>query len=1613
MKWGGVKMAYTIRLDQWRNAILPEELENHEVHRLLDDDSPEVITELLEIGCNPHEVAFLQAMSAVNFPDTTPTRNTHYIQQIAALHLLQDDRLDSWITELIQNSQDSGASNLILRHGVEAVHFSHDGARFKGNELTSLFSMYSTTKNLDVRSIGRFGIGFKYWMNFFNSLEVQTRDQNDRFRLRISHANRDDDSGLPTFEYDTVDRATDFSTIFKFSDVRDITVSNEFSPEEFLQERVPQSLPLLLDLDTGGFSFRIVNAVIEGETRDRTLRSSSDERFLDIEHFAGVRFHKISYGFTDDTNDRSCLRFSFSNSWIEEHMPDEYINLKNQMIEEYMETQERYGQIKTIQEATNVVESGLSDDADGQRTLFNIVYLLEEPPEKKGYFSSRFIADRAQIDIPFLFDAPFRLEVNRLNLNLRVEDRGMSWNRPTLTICGKLYNQVLEWLLQCQDEDLFQINLDGNDIDRLINSRLSSQSDANLGRFISAVYADFEIPPSQLATQEMTSGASEELLQLWRGLSESNDEVALNWFFEALDPRIAYVQFANERTLIGSTENFPEHEGSVFVRNYGEGVPESISNLRQQEDEVYADQTQDYFFDLLWSPVDEAQNEVFFTSELNEGEASIFLESPPAADGPLRALLPIIGQFAESPQVYVCSQEEIDRERLEQDNITIHTEVSALQTLLINIFEESQNQEQELLQEQNYLAQVQEIFERFGDEGVLERMMIRKESGVENWYLVRLPELTDVTGIISGVDHFSLVSIKSNPKLNALEVTDKPPKIILWGSDVDRPLWFVSDETPLPQEPEYTPVEEGLWEENTLEDAFVEYREWNWVKLEGVGHIDNLSKDFVFIDSFGLMQPDGDEQRIQYREAGLFSDVYNRNNQHVYELQYPEPHRYANTQTVFGQRLLLTKNKPVSKSIIKAAVGFTDSISYQYSQLHFNPYGVKPYALIRARGRIQYYIEQNVELNVQEKYALVKMFDEKVHSSASFFDVFWSRKNPSAPWGLMLSSKRIQASIVISNTATYVDGRYAPRLLASNWSRNLNVKFLDSETVPRHLYEVCGGIGSLPYPVINHDELTPNPVFGINSFPVPEDSTLLEKLRSNTIWQGEVLASIRTLVENVQNGNPNANDALIWLDRLAKADITFWLTRQTLDTGAGVRLLRIELKESGLVVPDNYPHLHPLLTQGTAVQPWTAFVEAVTNGLNVQQARDTFANTVVPIYVNEGVNGVEISTEGGPILSSILETDIFFNSKLVGRSLLRIEENTRVLALGDYPPQIRNLLFEVEWLQEINQKPIHEVLVQNGHANPIQTGFPERFEWLKNALNSLEPPVTIRALSDDNEGILGIHYGRTCPSFSRQEGRLSIHPPLEHGTPLDIAQIEELWMLIRNLLMESDHEGLENLIDSHDLIGPWSWQGNENPLREQFMEMYCSHQGNFAQQAFNQYLNANEENLVECLNTIRDMYRTNNSTLMETKRMLKSEIYTEGHPSMVDEFVRITTSTSKNTSLLHWRFLPAAQRDRMIQFRQESAHGNLNSMGEYLLLNSIEYEAFIAIDGPRCVFVDNFEHLLLESLSRTVREDSENEWIYVDDVISYQGGTLRMCFHKVHLMTVLGWLIAGGVLVAE
>ena len=95
--------------------------------------------------------------------------------------------IDAWITELIQNAQDQNAKQIALEltnvDGVEKITFSHDGTDFTPKELSALMEMYTSTKIVDLSTVGRFGIGFKYWMLFFNQIEVQSTHDSVKYTL--------------------------------------------------------------------------------------------------------------------------------------------------------------------------------------------------------------------------------------------------------------------------------------------------------------------------------------------------------------------------------------------------------------------------------------------------------------------------------------------------------------------------------------------------------------------------------------------------------------------------------------------------------------------------------------------------------------------------------------------------------------------------------------------------------------------------------------------------------------------------------------------------------------------------------------------------------------------------------------------------------------------------------------------------------------------------------------------------------------------------------------------------------------------------------------------------------------------------------------------------------------------------------------------------------------------------------------------------------------------------------------------------------------------------------------------------------------------------------------
>ena len=130
----------------------------------------------------------------------------------------QSHEIDSWITELIQNSQDQKAKNIGLKLTKDndeqvMVTFTHDGTQFKPLELMVHMKMYSSTKTVDLSTVGRFGIGFKYWMLFFNQLEVKSTDTSREYKLLDIPSDSSFNPKLKVVNKDCEEK----STTFKFS----------------------------------------------------------------------------------------------------------------------------------------------------------------------------------------------------------------------------------------------------------------------------------------------------------------------------------------------------------------------------------------------------------------------------------------------------------------------------------------------------------------------------------------------------------------------------------------------------------------------------------------------------------------------------------------------------------------------------------------------------------------------------------------------------------------------------------------------------------------------------------------------------------------------------------------------------------------------------------------------------------------------------------------------------------------------------------------------------------------------------------------------------------------------------------------------------------------------------------------------------------------------------------------------------------------------------------------------------------------------------------------------------------------------------------------------------
>lgn len=1629
-----------IRIVDWRNGNVELEcaLTVDQISEMLGEENgiDTHYDTLIDAGLTAAQVSMFYALVAGRLPQNQQENSDWRRETLNGISLLDDARVDSWVTELIQNSQDCNATDLVLQINDEGISFAHDGNQIKPKELSSLLRIYGTTKKLDISSIGKFGVGFKYWLQFFQQCEIQIRDGLEKHKLIIdfSEPEENDPNGkLPRYIPEHTNTISDKTTVFQF---RQPSHGNaDYQNADYISQRVSKSLALLVDV--GGdtrFSLRIKQRIDDVEKDDTLIASQepiqdveqepleADEVGHEVQEPTHPQIHRVRFG-NDGEPQQEMIRFSFSNECVQHHCPAEYEEFQAMLVQEYTNVMANRGRTITQAQAQAAVEQGMSEENENNRSMFNIAYDRSENASE-GYLASRFIADETQLNIPFLIDAPFNLNTNRLGLNLQNVNNGRDWNVLALKISLNLHQWVVEKLFTWMHNGHQMAPLTAQDMDSLLNTKIESKGDMNLTPLLQDAAGIEWIGP--FLSDNMNRAASEPLVELWRHLRDEGANQALEWFFGALDPRICFATIGTgaspTRILLSNQSGIKGvHEGAAFVQNCGDGVPDEIRRfIDETEDEVKQNEFES-LIDSQWARFGTDVDHHIFSGDAEPN--GLFLSDAPEVDGPLEALLALADDIQDLPAVYVP----VNRERNHTGSVN---EGVAFEMIVKSLFNLSRQAAGEHILDVISFEALNGLFSRHGENGILHNMMVRKNPNTDHWYLVKLPQAGHVVGIKCSGASYDLVSLKSpkpsdesvtnhSHEINRLLTAENHPYIIPWGLEAEQPLWFYGSDDIQPPEPTYQDREDSLWRSATFRQPTGESEPWNWVVLADVNALKPLHREYVVIDLFDLRNPSNeDEEMLTFRRTGVFGNISTASRGHLmsapyrYTYNHPRPVSFAAT---------------TSEAFLRGAVGLQNhdsSVSYQWNRFHFSPDNVRPYAFIRARGMLPFLLEEleKSNPNPETNYKLAQLHQHCLHRTSSFFDVYWTRNSDTTPYNLKLNCRRIQS--VATGSATIVTDPpgiteslrtgQVRRVLNNPVFESLGIRYVRSNSdIHIELHEACGGPGALPYPV-REEEVLVAPLQTIPSYPVPWDSIIFSELHASTNWKQAAIEPLRDLVHHIIERELHFEHALDWIERLVANNITYWGNLPTLRGEHGNTTMRIILRGSNLCDEHEYPALNQWVERGEQAPSWSEFESAVLHGLTDQQMNERYSHTIVPSMQN-GDKGLEMNEDATtPTLGQIQNVCRLFEHKLPGKSMLVVDEGTQLLGIGETEDHIsfplQNLLRNSELIQPHQFLNLSEVMLRTHDAEQAEAQLPRHLGWLQQACQHLNPPIEVRHFSRESTPEQPVHFGKHCPSISSSSaGVLFLHPPEQPQENYDVNDHVGIWDLFKSSIAQT-HPGGTDLLLSSELIGPWSvGNGGDGQNEEhEFMKQYCSHQGDLGS-LMERLKTLNIEDADTELGSIKSMYRTKNRTLYHTKEGLRNgNLYPKEYPSMIPEMTYDGQLTKGVYSLSHYTFVPYEVRAKLQSFQQQK--GKFESLGEYITINAIEKDHLM--DG-RCCLVDDFPERFKQSLLDTLEQDPENQWVYIPGAVELNGYEREACLNKVHLCMIVGWLMAAGVYDAD
>ena len=446
--------------------------------------------------------------------------------------------IDSWITELIQNAQDVLATKLWLNlkeeDGEVCLQFIHNSLQhFTHDQNSSLFRMYSTTKSIDPTSIGRFGIGFKYWTLFFKTISVKSRKNETVYEV-VDHPRNERFEPSFSVSSTTEENGNNQLTSFEFTQLTDHGENSIQTNglQSFLQHKIPMSSPNLLNSNQDSFQLILNDQRQEPNLKNKLKLSSTpinDITPSQLDPTINVQKIMVSQTKANGTQKKSMIKFELSIENLIQLDAEEGELFSVAKSEEYWNivNANRGLDLDTTNQNEARERITQSITGDDPRLFAAITYDLELLDQ--GFFSQKFITPESILNLPFIFDGPFQLNQNRESLNLTGANFGEAINRPLLKLFGVFYDAVVELIFQNYANQEIDLNI--KNLDQLANTKITAVNEHNI-LSESKVHNLLEGTDWQKNGQD---GCPSLLIELWRLLYQNpENEDALEWFWERL-----------------------------------------------------------------------------------------------------------------------------------------------------------------------------------------------------------------------------------------------------------------------------------------------------------------------------------------------------------------------------------------------------------------------------------------------------------------------------------------------------------------------------------------------------------------------------------------------------------------------------------------------------------------------------------------------------------------------------------------------------------------------------------------------------------------------------------------------------------------------------------------------------------------------------------------------------------------------------------------------------------------------------------------------------------------------------------------------------------------------